>query len=59
MDEILNVDYHRKRLLIISLNVSKNHEEAANRCGITKRTLYLWKRNYGIRKNKQGKYAIN
>jgi hypothetical protein len=59
MDEILNVDYHRRRLLTISLNVSKTHEEAAKKCGITKRTLFIWKRNYNIRKNKEGKYVIN
>jgi transposase-like protein len=59
MDEILNVDFHRRRLLLKSLNISKTYEEAAKRCGIAKRTLFLWKRNYNIRKNKEGKYVIN
>lgn len=59
MDEILNVDFHRRRLLLKSLNISKTHEEAAKRCGITKRTLFIWKRNYNIKKSKGGKYVIN
>lgn len=56
MEEILNVDYHRARLMLISLNTSKTIKEASEKCGITVRTMHLWKRNYGIRKIGKGKY---
>lgn len=56
MEEILNVDYHRARLMLISLNTSKTIKEASKKCGITVRTMHLWKKNYNIKKTKDGKY---
>ena len=56
MEEILNVDYHRARLILISLNTSKTIKEASEKCGITVRTMHLWKRNYGLRKTGKGTF---
>lgn len=56
MNEILNLDYHRARLIIKSLNTSKTLKEAAEKCGLTPRTLLTWRKNYNIRKNKEGMY---
>lgn len=56
MNEILNLDYHRARLIIKSLNTSKTIKEAAEKCGLTPRTLHTWRKNYNIRKNKEGMY---
>lgn len=56
MNEILNLDYHRARLIIKSLNTSKTIKEAAGKCGLTPRTLHTWRKNYNILKNKEGMY---
>jgi hypothetical protein len=56
MEEILNVDYHRCRLILKSLNTSKTTKEAANKCGISVRTLRVWCFNYDIIKDNEGKY---
>lgn len=56
MNEILNLDYHRARLIIKSLNTSNTLKEAAEKCGLTPRTLLTWRKNYNIRKNKEGIY---
>jgi hypothetical protein len=56
MDEILNVDYHRCRLMLKSLNTSKTIKEAADKCGLSKRTMQTWRKNYNIVKNKDGVY---
>lgn len=56
MNEILNVDYHRFRLIMKSLNTSKTMKEASEKCGITVRTMQTWKRNYNIYRTKEGKY---
>ena len=56
MEEILNMDYHRSRLIIKSLNTSKTIKEAAQKCGLTPKTLHTWRKNYNICKNKEGKY---
>lgn len=56
MNEILNLDYHRSRLIIKSLNTSKTIKEAAQKCGLTTRTFHTWRKNYSIRKNKEGIY---
>jgi transposase-like protein len=56
MEENLNLDYHRARLIIKSLNTSKTIKEAAEKCGLTKRTFHTWRKNYNIKKVKNGKY---
>jgi len=56
MEEILNVDYHRCRLMLKSLNTSKTIKEAAQKCGLSKRTMQTWRKNYNIVKNKDGVY---
>ena len=52
MEEVLNIDYHKARLIIKSLNKSNNFIEAAKRGGIHKRTLYNWIKIYEIKKIK-------
>jgi transposase len=52
MEEVLNIDYHKARLIIKSLNKSNNFKDAAKLCGIHKRTLYNWIRIYEIKKIK-------
>ncbi len=56
MEEILNLDYNRCRLILKSLNTSKTINEAAIKCGLSKRTMITWKKNYNIVKNKDGVY---
>jgi transposase-like protein len=56
MNEILNMDYHRCRLILKSLNSSKTIKEAADKCGLNKRTMHTWRKNYNIIKNKDGVY---
>lgn len=58
MEETLNMDYHRSRLIMKSLNTSKTIKEAAQKCGLTMRTLYTWRKNYNIHKNKEGIYEL-
>ena len=52
-DEILNIMYHRVRLMIKSLNLSKTMKEAATRCGIPKRTFYGYMKDYNIEKKEK------
>jgi hypothetical protein len=56
MEEILNLDYHRCRLMLKSLNSSKTIKEATVKCGLNKRTMQNWRKNYSIIKNKDGVY---
>ena len=46
--EILNIEYHTRRLILKALNSSRTHVEAANKLGITDRTLYKMKKEYNI-----------
>lgn len=39
-DEILNIAYHQKRLILIALNRFKTIEQAAIELGVSERTLY-------------------
>lgn len=39
-DEILNIAYHQKRLIIKALNRFKTIEQAAIELGVSERTLY-------------------
>ena len=54
MEEILNIDYHRCRLILKSLNTSKTIRQAAVKCGLSKNTMLIWRKNYSIVKNKDG-----
>lgn len=56
MTETLNIDYHRCKLILKSLNCSKTIRQASSKCGITTRTMYTWMKNYDIVKNKDNKY---
>lgn len=52
MEEMLNIHYHKTRLIIKSLNKSNNFKQAAELCGIHKKTLYNWIKIYEIKKIK-------
>jgi hypothetical protein len=49
-EEILNIMYHRVRLMIKSLNLSKTIKEATGKCGISKKCFYNYMRDYNIEK---------
>jgi len=40
MEENLNIEYHRVRLILKSLNSSVKIKDAAAKCGISQRTLF-------------------
>jgi transposase len=48
MNEILNIEFHTIRLVVKSLNCTKNSKEAAEKLGISKKTLYNYMRQYDI-----------
>lgn len=50
--EILNIEHHVKILVLKALNRTANHSYAAKELGITERTLYRYKKNFGIAFNK-------
>ena len=50
--ETLNIDFHRKDLIIKALNKSSNCDEAAAKLGISVRTLYKYKRTYKVSHSK-------
>ncbi len=50
--EILNIDYHVRRLVLKALNTSSTVQHAANRLGVSGRTLYRYIDRYGIRFDK-------
>jgi len=47
-EEILNIEYYYKIFSIKALNKSKTNKEAAQKLGITERTLYRYKKQYNI-----------
>ena len=47
-EEILNIEYHTKILVIKALNRSGMSCEAAQLLGISERTLYRYKKQYNI-----------
>lgn len=51
-DEILNIEYHKVRLMIKSLNLSKTIKIAAMNCGISTKSLHIYINNYDIHKHK-------
>lgn len=44
MDEVLNIKENKVRLIIKSLNSSDNVVEAAEKCGLSDRTMYRYMR---------------
>ena len=58
-EEILNIEYHHKRMSFIALNLSKTVPEAANKLGITERTLFTWIKKFNFYKDvKSGRYLM-
>ncbi len=56
-EEILNIKYHVKRLVLKALNKFQNNEAAADALEITSRTLIAYKHEFNIKK-RNGKYFI-
>jgi DeoR/GlpR family transcriptional regulator of sugar metabolism len=50
MSEILNIEYHRKDLILKALNRKANYKEAAAALGVSKRTLQRDIVNFNIKK---------
>lgn len=48
MQENLNIHYHVKRLILMSLGKYKTEDEQANALGINKRTLYKYRKIYNL-----------
>jgi hypothetical protein len=47
-EDILNIEYHTKRLLLKALNKYRYNYEAARELGICERQLYRYKRQYNV-----------
>jgi hypothetical protein len=47
-EEILNIEFHRKRLFLKALNCSDSFEEAAEKLGVNTRTIFRWKVSWNI-----------
>lgn len=54
--EILNIEFHVRRLLIKALNSSKTESQAASKLEVSKRTLWRYKKQYCI--VKEGKRFV-
>ncbi|MFC4261892.1 helix-turn-helix domain-containing protein [Ferruginibacter yonginensis] len=52
--EILNIQFHIKRLVLKALNKCKTDAEAAKELGISIRSLYLYKKEFKIIKDSKG-----
>jgi len=48
MQENLNLDYHIKRLIIIALAKYKTETEQSRALGVSKRTLYNYRKRYSL-----------
>lgn len=51
-EEILNIDYNVKILVLKALNKFKKREIVAEKLGITRRHLYNYIKNYSLYRNK-------
>lgn len=49
-EEILNIEYHKVRLMIKSLNLSNSVKSAAIKCGVSPKCFYNYMNNYNIQK---------
>lgn len=52
MEEILNIEYHVKRMTVKALNRAPTIPEAANLLGVSERCLHRWRINYKIQYDK-------
>jgi DNA-binding NtrC family response regulator len=59
MTEILNIDYHRRRLVLKALNTLPTKSRARKELGISERQLYRYIQEYGIKKDRKGRYYID
>jgi transcriptional regulator with GAF, ATPase, and Fis domain len=48
--DILNIDYHIKGLIVKALNRTSSHEKAAKALGISERNLFRLRKQYNIKK---------
>lgn len=58
MDEILNIEYHKQRLILRALNELGSFNMAAEKLGICRRTLRRYKKDYNIFKGRDNVYAM-
>jgi len=49
MTEILNIEYHTRRLILKALNATKTKDQAAEALGMSVRKLYMVCKQYEIR----------
>jgi hypothetical protein len=47
-EEILNIDHHRKALVLKALNKYKREQDVSKALGIGVRTLWNYRKQYGI-----------
>jgi hypothetical protein len=52
-DEILNLDFHIKRLTLLALNKTASIEAAAAMLGITGRTVHRYIKTFDIKRHKE------
>lgn len=58
-EEILNISWHLQKMVLKALNTSPNTFVAAEKLGITERTVYRYKKDFSIKKNRETrKYII-
>ena len=49
-EENLNIDFHRKELLLKVLNKIKDRDEQAKKLGVTKRTINNFMKRFNVQK---------
>lgn len=54
-DEILNIDYNIKKMIVRRMNEKKTLSEAAESLGIALRTLYRYRWRYNIKRSESTK----
>jgi hypothetical protein len=57
MPEILNLQYHQRRLLLKALNANKTKAAARRATGLTERTFFNMIDEYEIKKGDKGYYS--
>lgn len=57
-EEILNIEYHQKRLMLAALNKFNNDEKAAAALGIGDRALRNWKKKFNIKKQRRIEFIM-
>lgn len=56
MPEILNLEFHTRRLLLKALNLTARKADARRATGLSERTFFNLVEYYDIKKGKDGKY---